>query len=96
MGRRNWCYIRNRISNRIKSEEYENFKKIDSYLYYDTEVFGGINKYGKQDLLGMQEFTITHVDKNNGDPIVKIKNSILFGLDENIEESSPFINPETV
>ena len=73
-------------------DEYENFKKIDSYLYYDTEVFGGINKYGKQDLLGMQEFTITHVDKNNGNPIVKINNSILFGLNENNSNDKKIID----
>ena len=69
-------------------DEYKEFKKINSYLYYDTEVFGGVNKYGKQDLLGMQEFTIAHVDKNNGNPIVKIKDSILFGLNpENPNDS---------
>ena len=50
--------INNSVSRLI--ENYNKFKNTPNYIYFDTEILGGTNKYGMNEMLMFQEFALTY------------------------------------
>ena len=77
--------INNSVSRLI--ENYNKFKNTPNYIYFDTEILGGTNKYGMNEMLMFQEFALTYVKKSQNGADVTESKSLLFGLDkDNVED----------